>query len=101
MSSLSTEMIADFLSVWEEVPVYLTAGPVRARVLVSQNTEADELQLGGMAHNRTLDVRALRAELPPGLKVGQLVSVDGQNFRVENIAARAGLPIVTINLVEP
>ena len=51
MSNLSTEMTADFLSLWEEVPVYLSYGSVEIKVLLSHADRSRDLDLGGFAEN--------------------------------------------------
>lgn len=99
--SLSDEMTRDFLAIREEVPVFLSCGEAFCMVLVSQESRSHDLELGGFAPQRSISVKALRAELPDNLKEGLLVQVDGVSYRVENIAARPGLPIVTLDLKEP
>ncbi len=101
MSNLSTEMTVDFLSLWEEVPVYLSYGSVEIKVLLSHADRSRDLDLGGFAEKRTMGARALRSEIPPAMQPGSLVLVDGISYRVESIGIRPGLPIATIDLLEP
>ena len=101
MSNLSTEMTADFLSMWEEVPVYLRFGNTELKVMLSHADRSRDLDLGGFAEKRTIGARALRAEIPPAMQPGSLVLVDGIRYRVESIGIRPGLPIATIELMEP
>lgn len=101
MSGLATEMTTDFLSLWEEVPVTLHYGDAKLRVLLSHSDRSRDLDLGGFAEKRAMGARALRAELPPSMKPGCLVSVDGTSYRVESIGTRPGLSIVTLDLLEP
>ena len=99
--SLNQEMIADFLSMWEEVPISLSYEGAAVRVLLSHSDRSRDLDLGGFAEKRAMGARAIRAELPPSMRPGSIVSVDGASYRVESIGIRPGLPIVTIELIEP
>ena len=99
--SLNEEMIADFLSMWEEVPISLCYEGAAVRVLLSHADRSRDLDLGGFAEKRAMGARAIRAELPPAMRPGSIVSVDGASYRVESIGIRPGLPIVTIELIEP
>lgn len=98
--TLRDEMTADFLSVWEEVPVFMEACGASVKVLVSQASRAQDLELGGFTPKLGIEVRALRRDLPHALGVGVSVSIDGEAYRVENMARRPGLPIVSLSLIQ-
>ena len=99
--SLTREMTGDFLSIWEEVPQFLTAHGVQVRVLLSQAGRSHELELGGFSGRLSLEARCLASELPAALSPGSIVQVDGLTYRVENISRRPGLPIVSLDLLQP
>ena len=99
--SLSREMTGDFLSIWEEVPQFLTAHGVQVRVLLSQAGRSHELELGGFSGRLSLEARCLASELPADINPGSTVQVDGLTYRVENISRRPGLPIVSLDLLQP
>lgn len=98
--TLRDEMAADFLSVWEEAPAFMQACGSSVKVLVSQASRAQDLELGGFTPKLGIEVRALRRDLPHALGVGVSVSIDGVAYRVENMASRPGLPIVSLSLVQ-
>lgn len=99
--SLTREMTGDFLSIWEEVPQFLTAHGVQVRVLLSQAGRSHELELGGFSRRLSLEARCLASDLPAALSPGSIVQVDGQSYRVENISRRPGLPLVSLDLLQP
>lgn len=100
MATLPDEMTSDFLSVWQESPVFMVACGASVKVLVSRATRAFDLELGGFAPSRGIEVRALARDLPQGVVPGCTVSIEGESYRVEDTARRPGLPIVSISLTQ-
>lgn len=98
--SLYDDMSRDFLSVWEEVPAFLILGDKKLRAIASRDTSAVDLELGGFAARNSLSARLLREEMPQHLKIGVIVQVEGNPYRVEKIQTRPTTPIVTLDLIE-
>lgn len=98
--SLYDDMSRDFLSVWEEVPAFLILGDEKIRAIISQDTASADLELGGFATRNTMSARLLREEFSSQLKIGVVVQVEGNSYRVEKIQTRPTTPIVTLDLIE-
>ncbi|MDO4818271.1 MAG: hypothetical protein Q3986_07585 [Akkermansia sp.] len=101
MATLPDEMTSDFLSVWQDAPVFMVACGASIKVLVSRATRAFDLELGGFAPRQGIEARALTRDLPPELAVGCTVSIDRETYRVEDMARRPGMPITSLSLVQP
>lgn len=98
---LNDEMTGDFLSLWEDVPVFMEACGSSIKVLLSRASRSLDLDLGGFTKSQSLEARILRRDMPTALVVGSIVVVDGVEYRVEDIAKRPGLPIVSLTLTQP
>ena len=53
--SLADEMSADFLSIHQELPTYITIGRKRIPALVNEGSLAAELELGGFSPTRSIN----------------------------------------------
>lgn len=98
--SLSDEMTKDFLSIREEVPVFLLCGKTRVQAMLSQAACSEELEAGGFAPKRSLTASVLFADCPQEFGLGRIVSIGETSYRVEGISRRAGLPLASIDLVQ-
>lgn len=98
--SLADEMTKDFLSLREEVPVFLLCGKTRVQVMLSQAACSEELEVGGFAPKRSLTASVLFADLPQEFGLGRVVSMGDTSYRVEGISRRPGLPLASIDLVQ-
>lgn len=66
--SLADEMSADFLSIHQDLPDYISIGRKRIPALVNEGSLAAELELGGFSPTRSLSVRVRRSDLSSTLR---------------------------------
>lgn len=99
--SLTADMSADFLSVWEELQtrVDLLYQP-QVRALVSEDALSADLSIGGYDDRRSLTVKMLREEVTSVVKVGDPVQYGGVTYRIEKIRERRPLPFLILECRE-
>ena len=100
--SLADEMSADFLSIHQELPTYITISIGRKRVpaLVNEGSLAAELELGGFSPTRSLSVRVRRSDLSSTPAVGDLLYYEGVSFRIESMSVKKSTPFISLECLQ-
>ena len=98
--SLADEMSADFLSIHQELPTYITIGRKRVPALVNEGSLAAELELGGFSPTRSLSVRVRRNDLSSTPAVGDLLYYEGVSFRIESMSVKNSTPFVSLECLQ-
>ena len=98
--SLVDEMSADFLSIHQELPTYITIGRKRIPALVTEGSLAAELELGGFSPTRSLSVRIQRNDLSSTPAVGDLLYYEGVSFRIESMSIKKSTPFISLECLQ-
>ena len=99
--SLQSELATDFRSMLAENGVNVVVGSQTVRALVSEPQVGAQIDIGGLVPEAELAVRMLKAELSASPVLGQLVKVDGEDYRITTIRRRPSSPFVTLDLASP
>lgn len=98
--SLADEMSADFLSIHQELPSYITIGRKQVPALVNEGSLASELELGGFSPTRSLSVRVRRSDLSSTPAVGDLLYYEGVSFRIESMSVKKSTPFISLECLQ-
>ena len=98
--SIADEMSADFLSIHQELPTYITIGRKRIPALVNEGSLAAELELGGFSPTRSLSVRVRLSDLSSTPAVGDLLYYEGASFRIESMSVKKSTPFVSLECLQ-
>ena len=98
--SIADEMSADFLSIHQELPTYITIGRKRVPALVNEGSLAAELELGGFSPTRSLSVRIRRNDLSSTPAVGDLLYYEGVSFRIECMSIKKSTPFISLECLQ-
>ena len=98
--SLADEMIADFAEIHADLPSYVVIGGAYIPALVSQGSTAEELDLGGFANQDSLTIKARKADWPADVKVGDILSYDRRNYRINSISIKTSIPLIEIQCLQ-
>ena len=98
--SLADEMIADFSEIHADLPSYVVIGGAHIPALVSQGSTAEELDLGGFANQDSLTIKAKKADWPANAKVGDILSYDRRNYRINSISIKVSIPLIEIQCLQ-
>ena len=96
--SIADEMSADFLSIHQELPTYITIGRKRIPALVNEGSLAAEL--GGFSPTRSLSVRVRRSDLSSTPAVGDLLYYEGVSFRIESMSIKKSPPFISLECLQ-
>ena len=99
--SLQSELAADFRSMLAENGVSVVVGSQTVRALVAEPQVGAQIDIGGLVPEAQLSMRMLKADLAASPVLGQLVKVDGEDYRITTIRRRPSSPFVTLDLASP
>lgn len=99
--SLQSELTADFRSMLAESGVNVVIGSQAVDALVSEPQVGAQIDIGGLVPEAQLLVRVLKADLTISPTLGQLVNVDGEDYRITTIRRRPSSPFITLDLASP
>lgn len=98
--SLADEMSADFLSIHQDLPDYISIGRKRIPAFVNEGSLAAELELGGFSPTRSLSVRVRRSDLSSTPAVGDLLYYEGVSFRIESMSVKKSTPFISLECLQ-
>ena len=99
--SLQSELIADFRSMLAECGVEVEINGAKVPALVSEPQVGAQIDLGGLVPEADLSVKLLKIDLAACPVQGQIVSVDGNDYRITTIRRRPPSPFITLDLASP
>jgi hypothetical protein len=95
------ELIADFLVMLAECGVEVVIGNGSLQGMVSEPTLSQQIELGGLVPEADLSVKMVKSNLPSTPVLGQVVTVDGSDYRITSIRSRPSSPFITLDLASP
>lgn len=95
------ELVADFRAMLAECGVEVVIGAGSLRGLVSEPDIGQQIDLGGFVPEAELSVKVVKSNLPSQPTHGQIVTVDGEDYRITAIRSRPSSPFVTLELASP
>lgn len=99
--SLHSELSADFRSMLADSGVEVVIGGTTIDALVSEPQVGQQIDIGGLVPEAQMSLRFLKADLVPSPALGQLVTVEGESYRITTIRRRPSSPFVTLDLSSP
>jgi hypothetical protein len=99
--SFQSELIADFRVMLAECGVDVKIDGDTLRGLVSEPELSQQIDLGGLVPEADVRVKLLKSDFPPLPAHGQIVQVDGDDYRITSIRRRPSSPFITLDLASP
>ena len=99
--SLQSELIADFRAMLAECGVDVVIGNGTLRGMVSEPDISQQIDLGGLVPEADMSVKMVKSNLPSTPVLGQIVQVDGDDYRITSVRRRPSSPFITLELASP
>lgn len=99
--NLQSELIADFRAMLAECGVEVEINGAKVAALVSEPQLGAQIDLGGLVPEADMSIRVLKIDLTASPMQGQLVTVDGEDYRITTIRRRPSSPFITLDLASP
>jgi hypothetical protein len=97
--ALDSEILADFTEMLAEHGVQARWSGIDLLVLVSRTRRDQQIDLGGFVDAPDLSVRVLKNAFPTELpKFGDRIDVDGEQYRIVQVAKHPRSPLLTLTL---
>jgi len=97
--ALETEILADLRQLLTEHGVTARWNGIDLLVLVSRIRRDQQIDLGGFVDTPDLSLRVPKAAFPGDLpKFGERIEVDGEEFRIVQVAKHPRSPLLTLSL---
>ena len=99
--SLQFELTADFRAMLAECGVDILISGETVQGLLSETDLGQQIDLGGFVAEADLSMKLLKEDLPATPVHGQIVQIDGTDYRITTIRRRPSSPFITLDLASP
>ena len=99
--SFQSELITDFRAMLTECGVDVVIGNGTLRGMMSEPEFGQQIDLGGLVQEADMSVKMVKSNLPSTPVHGQIVQVDGDDYRITSIRRRPSSPFITLELASP
>jgi hypothetical protein len=100
--SLDSEILTDLIQLLTEHGVQARWKDIDLLVLVSRVRRDQQIEMGGFVDSPDLSLRVPKTAFPGDLpKFGERIEVDGEEYRIVQVAKHPRSPLLTLSLSTP